>query len=198
VGGQFIRFEIHGGKGTLSLRLIDAGGTPHRNPPGVYAAEKREKVGRWYTKLHNRKCFAMRFDPEQFPYSPTNVISGVSRPESWTNLWMSGPGCAQTIDLEFSEKVDVGRVHLTFDTNLDRTYQGTPPLFKAPECVRDYRLLAFNDEVGWEELLEVKGNYHRHCIHHLPVKTMRRLRIQIEATNGSAEARVYEIRAYAR
>lgn len=37
---------------------------------------------------------------------------------------------------------------------------GTPGLFRAPECVRDYTIEAFVAG-DWRELLSVEGNYHR-------------------------------------
>lgn len=63
---------------------------------------------------------------------------------------------------------------------------GTPGLFRAPECVRDYTIEAFVAG-DWRELLSVEGNYHR----------LREHRVEpITATNGDPSARVYALRLY--
>jgi len=42
----------------------------------------------------------------------------------------------------------------------------------------------------------VKDNYQRHRQHRFKPITTSRLRLEVSATNGSPEARVYEIRVY--
>jgi len=84
----------------------------------------------------------LRLDPPSKPFGPENVISGVARPEKWTNIWISDPNekFPQRLILEFEEKVEFNTVYLTFDTFLHLDTHYWPPLYKAPECVRDYAL----------------------------------------------------------
>ena len=64
--------------------------------------------------------------------------------------------------------------------------------------MKDYRLLYRDSTSGdWKELVAVADNYQRIRRHTFdPVKATA-LRIEITATNGNDEARIYEIRCYA-
>ena len=49
----------------------------------------------------------------------------------------------------------------------------------------------------WEKLVEVRGNYQRHCSHALALPvTAQKLQIVVLATNGDPSAAIYEIRVY--
>jgi hypothetical protein len=61
-----------------------------------------------------------------------------------------------------------------------------------PQTVRDYRLMA-----GDKQIAQVKGNDQRLCRHKFAPVTTDKLRLQVDATNGSDLARVFEIRCYA-
>jgi len=127
-------------------------------------------------------------------YKPENVINGISRPEGDNpNIWISEPyqSMPQFIDLEFSEKKEINTVYLTFDTNLDKLVEIGP----APECVRDYTLYFYNGK-SWVKILRETGNYHRHRRHTFNPVTTKKLRVEVNATNGACEARIYEIRVY--
>jgi len=71
----------------------------------------------------------------------------------------------------------------------------TPPLYRVPECVRDYTLY-YESSGGWKELVRVKENYQRRRVHRFDRVTSRRVRLEISATNGDASARLYEMRVY--
>jgi len=137
------------------------------------------------------KVTASSFKSEE--YKPENVISGVSRPEgNNTNIWISNPNqeMPQYIDLEFDNKKEINTISLTFDTNLDKLVEIGP----VPECVRDYTLYFYNGK-SWVKILSETGNYHRHRQHTFGPIVTKKLRIEVNATNGANEARIYEIRA---
>jgi hypothetical protein len=104
------------------------------------------------------------------------------------------------IELRFPAPVEVGEIHLTFDTGFQRELILTPSDHLTakvvrgpqPETVKAYRILADGVPVAAEE-----DNYLRKRVHRLaaPVKVSV-LRIEISATHGAPEARVFEIRAY--
>ncbi len=135
-----------------------------------------------------------------------NVVNGVTRTtEEGTNMWMSAPGEAlpQWVELRFERPARLREVRLTFDTALSRILAITyyPQLYPLmvrgaqPETVRDYRLLArVGDE--WREVGRGQGNYQRLCVHGLDGTLAEALRLVVEGTNGAAEARVFEMRAY--
>jgi hypothetical protein len=139
----------------------------------------------------------MRLHPPSTPFGPENVINGVARPEKWPNIWISDPNATfpQTLTLDFGEDVEFNTVYLTFDTNLHVDTSSWPPLYKAPECVRDYALkIPRNNK--WEVIAEFRGNYHRRRIHRFDTVKSRKLMLEIYASNGDPTARVYEIRVY--
>ncbi|WP_261305272.1 FAD-dependent oxidoreductase [Paenibacillus andongensis] len=141
---------------------------------------------------------SFRLEPPQYAYRPEHVINGVTRPYRFTNLWRSDPRepLSQWLELNWEEHQSIKQIEITFPGSLLWEYRGYAPFYRDPQCPKDYRIEAF---VGgaWKQLLEIKGNYQRHCRHSLeqPVHTDK-LRIVIEATNGDPSAAIYEIRCY--
>jgi len=126
---------------------------------------------------------------------PENVIDGVSRiVGKESHLWASDPKqtMPQWLELEFGKPVEVNSVRLTFDTDLNTRFPAKPVV---PQCVKDYRVEAF-DGKAWQEVVAVKGNFLRHRVHHFPARSVSRLRLTVDATNGDPSARVFEVRAY--
>ena len=65
-----------------------------------------------------------------------------------------------------------------------------------PELVKDYKLQAWVGET-WTTVAEGVNNHTRHHVHMLDsAVSTRRLRIVVEATNGSAHAEIVELRCY--
>ena len=181
---------------------------PTAIPPGTTAAYGVERMLRdgsfggpsWIhgfgrTTRCSSAAFAVHVEPAQHPYGPENVTSGVTRPERWTNIWMSDPAepLPQWLRLDLGRPRRIREIRLTFDTDLSRMPEY--PLYVSPECVRDYELRA-RIEGRWQRLVKVKGNYHRHRIHHFPVTLADAVRLTVTATNGAASAKVYEVRVY--
>jgi len=162
------------------------------SPTGTVSLYKPFEKFHWLTGGWN---FSVKLEPEQYPYGPENVISGISRSESWTNIWISNPKklLPQSIFLDFKKEVSSNSIYLTFDTNLNSRY--LPPLKAPAESVRDYTLF-YQKKGKWIKILKVKDNYQRHRQHRFKPITTSRLRLEVSATNGSPEARVYEIRVY--
>lgn len=163
--------------------------------PGVAAAWKSPKFSRW--NGGSKHAFAMRLEPAARPFEPGNVANGVARPEAWPNIWISDPGqtLPQALCLSWDEEQALDTVYLTFDTFLHHDPPALPPLWKAPECVKDYRLEA-KVRGRWKKLAQAEGNYQRRVVHRFPLVRTRQLRLTVLATNGDPSARVYEIRVY--
>ncbi|GAB5562247.1 MAG: hypothetical protein SynsKO_38940 [Synoicihabitans sp.] len=122
--------------------------------------------------------------------------------------WMSDPvaGLPAKIEIFWDELVAVREVRIVFDTGLHRLLtQSAADNYTAKmqwgrpqeETVRDYTVSA-ETASGPVELVAVKDNYLRLCVHGLdtPVK-MTSLRLAVTATHGLNHARIMEIRAYA-
>ncbi|GMU91071.1 MAG: hypothetical protein AMXMBFR4_01290 [Candidatus Hydrogenedentota bacterium] len=149
---------------------------------------------RW-RPFNEGRSFNLRVAPESRPYAASNVVRGTNRPDTWTNIWISDPGqvLPAWLELRWSRPVSFNEVQLTFDTNAVR--RATLPLYRYPECVRDYVIEAASG-AAWRELASVEGNYERRRVHRFQRATTDRLRIRVLATNGLASARVYEVRVY--
>ncbi len=136
------------------------------------------------------------------------IIDGISRflKSSWgdwsddgTHAWHSTEIPAW-IELRFAQPIEINEVHLVFDSGMDRHLTLTASdhynqrMQRGPqiETVKDYRLLA-----GEEVVVEIKNNWQRKRVHRLemPLKSDV-LRLEISATNGVPEARVFEVRVY--
>jgi len=135
------------------------------------------------------------------------VLSGVTRHRhGQEHQWASAPGqgLPQSLELRWPQPQTIGQVQIIFDTGFARPLTLThSDAFNArvirgpqPETVRDYRLEA-ETASGWVELVRVTGNYQRRRVHDFPQVTATALRLTCEATNGDAQARVFEVRAYA-
>jgi hypothetical protein len=149
----------------------------------------------------DRGSYAIQLEPVSYPYGPEQVISGVTRTERATNIWISDPKqpLPQSLELDFGAPVDLARLQVTFHLNTDVPDPNAGPQPggspEMPDCVRDYRV---EYEVGgrWDELLAEKGNHHRQRRHSFPVVKTGKIRLVVEATAGSPSAQVFEVRAY--
>ncbi len=126
-----------------------------------------------------------------------NAINGVNRQfwEKPTNMWISLPGLPQHLDLYFDKPKQISQVQATFDTCL-RENRGTDLTMSAfPHTVRDYTILCRSGG-NWIEMVSVKGNYQRFRRHVFEPINADAVRINVEATNGVPEARIFEVRVY--
>ncbi|MBC7319264.1 FAD-dependent oxidoreductase [bacterium] len=141
-----------------------------------------------------RGVYAFKITPSSYPYSPENVINGISRPTYYgPNLWISDKGFPQKIDINFPRRAVINTIYLTFDTYLDSPeYLREVP---EPECVRDYVVYC---KINGEEkkLLEVSNNYHRRRRHSFDDVECDGISIEVLATNGDPYARIFEVRVY--
>ncbi|MFC1461332.1 FAD-dependent oxidoreductase [Verrucomicrobiota bacterium] len=150
-----------------------------------------------------RGSYAYRFRPDSYPYAPVNVVNGVTRPEAWPNLWISNPAkpLPQSLEIIFERPRRISSIHLTFDGGLDTNIYLPPPYGilgttrVIRECVRDYALY-YNDGKSWKRIVRVTRNYHRCRAHYFTSVLAKKVRLKVQATNGIAEARVFEVRVY--
>jgi hypothetical protein len=140
----------------------------------------------------------LKTDPVQYPYGPENILSGITRPDTWTNLWVSDPDrpLPQSAALEFESPISFSSIHLTFDTNLILFQNFHLPNWKAPEeTVRDYRIL-YGLKGEWKELGTFRDNFLRRQVHRFPRTDADIIKIEILSTWGNPSARIFEIRVY--
>lgn len=139
-------------------------------------------------------------------YPAANVISGVSRRVGdQQHQWRSAPSDAfpQWLQLKLPEAAKVKTVQLTFDSNFElekkitmssrrqrQQVAGVPA-----ELVKDYDVsLLLGDQVV--AVRQVRGNYQRINRICFDPTVCDRVRIDVLATNGEKQARIFEIRVY--
>ena len=110
------------------------------------------------------------------------------------------------LDLSWKQPQKLTEIQLTFDSGFSRELTLTSAeainrgIIRAaqPETVRDYRILYRKPGLSeWHELKLVKGNHQRLNRHRFTALEAAAIRIHVQATNGSEEARVFEVRCYA-
>jgi hypothetical protein len=168
-------------------------GQPSTVPVGTTAADLAP--GNAWRPFTQGRSLVLRVQPEQHPYSPQNMVRGTHRPDRWTNIFMSDPAQALPawIELKLPAAVTFNQIQITFDTNANRRI--SLPLFRYPECVKRYEI-AIPQGGGWKTLVQTDGNYFRRRVHAVDAVTADRLRITLHETNGSPQARIYEVRLY--
>lgn len=139
-----------------------------------------------------------RIVPSQSCYNADQVLSGVTRPYRYTNVWRSDPAQAlpQWVELSWKDPVSIGTIQLTFPGYLLRDYRHDPPLYMDPQCPRELKAEAWRDG-GFVEIGALHHHYQRQGIIKLQEAIVTdRIRISVHATNGDASAAIYEIRCY--
>ena len=168
-------------------------GQPNRCPVASTAADLPGRV-RW-RPLTMGRSLCVQVSPRQHPFSPENVARGANRPDTWTNIWISDPSQSLPawLELRWDRPQSFNTVQITFDTDANRRV--TLPLFRYPDCAKDYRIESFSGN-SWTAVAALSDNYMRRRVHHFTRVQADRLRLLVTATNGAPSARIYEIRVY--
>ncbi|MHC5028241.1 MAG: FAD-dependent oxidoreductase, partial [Planctomycetota bacterium] len=133
-----------------------------------------------------------------------HVIDGYVRdtPGEVRHRWRDKPAGGAWIELRWDAPRRLARVQVTFDTGFHRelTLSSSRGVMRRtvrgpqPETIRDYRLVGVDADGVRRVLADVEGNYQRLRRHDFDPIDLVAVRIEVLATNGSEEARVYEIR----
>lgn len=173
----------------------------HRDEPD--RPQPAQPTVEWSMREFERKLPCFRLLSPTSALAPSKATDGYVRPYGGPHMWSSEPmqaGRPEWLELSWEKPVTVGSVHLTFndDVNEDliNLHHHTTPFEAIPELVRDYRLEAYaNGE--WTVVAERKNNHKRKHVHQLDAPLAAdRLRVVVEATNGSPCAEIIEVRVY--
>lgn len=147
----------------------------------------------YYHRIRGTHCFELL--RENDIYSPREMVTGVSRPEKRTNIWISQPAMPQQLELQWKEPVTVHAIELTFDNDLDATRETWAENMFAAELVRNYSIVA-TDSAGNDILLaDVKDNIYRKKVHRLETAvSTKKLKLQICSTWGTPLAKVFDVK----
>lgn len=143
---------------------------------------------------------------EKKGFECNKVINGISRNEGDdNNLWVSdgiGPN-GEVIVLKLANESIIHQVRLTFDPNLSeercisvsKAFIEKEPIGVATDLVKDYSILLFRNGVLVDSK-DIYGNYQRLNVSDFASVYANEVRIIIKTTNGSSDARIFEIRIY--
>ena len=143
---------------------------------------------------------------EKKGFECNKVINGISRNEGDdNNLWVSdgiGPN-GEVIVLKLANESIIHQVRLTFDPNLSeercisvsKAFIEKEPIGVATDLVKDYSILLFCNGVLVDSK-DIYGNYQRLNVSDFASVYANEVRIIIKTTNGSSDARIFEIRIY--
>ncbi|MGB9877789.1 MAG: FAD-dependent oxidoreductase [bacterium] len=149
----------------------------------------------WRFKLGKNLFF--KLIPTLYPFSPDNIVSGVSRPERWTNVWISDgeKGFPHNLEIDLGEEKTFNFLQFIFDASIDKEYSQLPPFYIPPHIPKDFKLFALEGE-DWREILEVKNNTKYFLRIRFPDIKARKLRVDFLSANGGDKIYVYEMRLY--
>ncbi len=197
----------------LSCDVLVAGG----GPAGVPCALAAARTGARVILCQDRPVLGGNASSEQKGCEAGQILSGQTRAVHGekgvrpgrvpvaSHRWMSDPakGLPAWIELSWRQPQPILEVQLTFDTGQHRVLTlsqsdayvdimewGHPQ----PETVRDYRIWAGDPEDT--PAVEVNGNYQRLRRHTLDGQPIKRLRVEVLATNGIDCASILEVRCY--
>jgi len=150
-------------------------------------------------RFNNGSTLSFKVSPAQDCFKPENVISGVTRPHSYTNLWVSDKNLPldQWLQLSWDAPQSVGTIEVTFPGHLLREIHAYAPFYRDPQCPKGYEILG-RENGEWKKLVSVPDNYQRQNKHKLDKPhTLDAIKIVVKSTNGNASAAIYEVRVYA-
>ncbi|MEX0643051.1 MAG: FAD-dependent oxidoreductase [Pirellulales bacterium] len=143
------------------------------------------------------KNFAIQIDPALSAYAAANLVNGFSRPTTAPNAWAADfDDPAPSITLRWPQPERIGRIELSFDTDLDHPMESVlmgHPENVMPFCVRNYRVC---DERGQVHHEVIDNHQTRNTIHLTsPIETTS-LRIEVEHPSCHVPAALFEVRCY--
>jgi hypothetical protein len=188
--------SVHRGRevapGTVVMR--------HRDMP---ASEKYTEQWRaWKETLHPTGiCFRITSPTQAF--SPSKAVGGYSRPYGGPNMWVSARLSQDPqpwLRLDWNEPQTIGTVDLILDDDLNEDlinlHHHHTETEIMPTLIRDARLEMIEDG-SWHEIARLKDVRARHHALRLDkAVTTTALRVVVEDTNGSEQARIVGMRSY--
>ena len=139
-------------------------------------------------------------------FGPEQVINGISRGEGdKRNIWVSAglSDSGEALNLQLRQRTQVSQVRLTFDSNFGYAIKltmsgkrqkqqriGTPP-----ELVKDYTVTLWDGDQKVAEKTVFDNVQRANIVDFEPV-VCDKVTVTVHATNGTEDARVYEVRIY--
>jgi len=140
---------------------------------------------------------AMRVQPALDSFGPEKAVNGYRRPTTCPNAWVAAfDDGSPTLELRWDEVQTIKRIELVFDTDVDHPMESVVmrhPERVSPYCVREYRVLGFNDE---EVFSTTENHQTRNTIHFDTPLLTNILKINLVAPSDNVPAALFEVRCY--
>ena len=131
--------------------------------------------------------------PPLYPFSPDNTVNGVSRPERWTNAWISDNGLPQWIEFDFGKERELNYIQFIFDHEVNVEYSHIPPFYIPHPIPQQYGVFYLHNG-KWKALIEEVNNTGYFVRHRFKTIKTERIRVEFYKTNGAEYVVVYEVR----
>lgn len=134
-------------------------------------------------------------------YPANKATRAPAETHHWEAPLDSGPAWLQ---LAWEKPRTLSQVVLKFDSGFQRelTLTASDSITRAilrqpqPETVRDYSVSVQTPDGEWKRVAEITGNYQRLNRVSFAATPAKAVRIEVTKTNGSPEARIFEVRCY--
>jgi hypothetical protein len=138
--------------------------------------------------------------PLQMVYESKMILNPHSRPTNMPNLWVSEKTSFKNpewISLTWDKPREIECIQIIFDSSLQfhfsQSWQGYS-VHAIPTIVKEYQILACLADGTETEIVHVKNNYKRNCLHETNIKNTLSIKLKCFATNGIERAQVYSLR----
>ncbi|MCC6682953.1 MAG: FAD-dependent oxidoreductase [Phycisphaeraceae bacterium] len=170
-------------------------GYSQQEPPATQAGKFEPQIfetDAWFMR-RIRGAFAIRLTPPTHCFGPREVLTGVTRPESRSNVWISEASLPQSLILTWDQPTSVSVVELVFDNNLDLTRLEWCSGGSPTELVRDCAVYA---QVSGQRrrLFALEDNTCRIVRRTFESVTTTAITVEVTKTWGSDQARIVEVR----
>lgn len=197
-----LHFYVHeqSSSGTLTL----ASTAESRAVKQLEDHDTSQLLVKWATKPYQYQSACFKVTPESRAYAPEKVVDGYLRPYGGPHMWASEKindlSMAPWLQLQWKEPKTVHEIRLVFNDDVNKDlinlHRHKTPFEIMPELVKDYRLEAWVDGT-WVTIVEERDNRRRQKVHVLENAIVtEKIKLVVQATNGSSFAEVVEIRIY--
>lgn len=140
---------------------------------------------------------ALKFKNSLQCFEVNNLKNGIARPSNQPNAWVADfKDENPIISLEWSEKQEISRIELSFDTDFDHPMESvlmTHPESVMPFCIRNYKIFDENEALLFEKIDNFQT---RNTIKFEKPIVTQKLKIQFSRPGKDIPAALFEIRCY--
>ncbi len=168
--------------------------------PKLHHFVRQSSILEWTNQMIARKNFVFKV-ADTAAFDPEKLQNGYVRPYAGPNMWACDfNGASETLRYDWATPQTCHQVRLTLNDDLNEDlinlHHHRTPCVVMPELARDFEVLAKRADGEWQSLARVTANRQRHIVLEIPEVTTTALKIRFDATNGSHQLSVFEVRVY--